>query len=327
MKASGLLTALALAGAAQAQEQAQEITRFEARGTGFIEYQVPPAGDAPPVEYYISRTTAPAPLVLLIQGSGCTPGFSGLGTPRRSANIFGFLDTAWTGKYAVMTVNKPYSPATPQSDGTATACPEQFNQYFTLENWTRDLARAVQHARSLPWVAQGPLLVIGVSEGATAAAALAARDAAVTNVAMVSGSGATQYYDFIVSAYRSGANDSEVKQKLDELDATRQRIFAASDSATDFAWGHPYKRWSSFFRASNTTSLLKSRSKVYVVSGMQDSSTPILSAEAMAADLRAAGRDVTVRRLPDVGHTLQPAGASGDALWPEYQRILNWFQP
>jgi len=179
VKASGVLTALALAGAAQAQE----ITRFEARGTGFIEYQAPPAGDAPAVDYYVSRTTAPAPLVLLIQGSGCTPGFSGLGTPRRSANIFGFLDTAWTGKYAVMTVNKPYSPATPQPDGTA------------------------------------------------------------------------------------------------------------------------------------------------IVSGMQDSSTPILSAEAMAADLRAAGRDVTVRRLPDVGHTLQPAGASGDALWPEYQRILDWFQP
>lgn len=318
----GVTVLMALAGAAQAQE----VGRISARGMDIVQYQVPQP-DGPSVEYFIAQTKQPAPLVLFIQGSGCTPAFTGLGTPQRSANVFGFLDTMWTGKYAVMTVNKPYSPRELPPDGTASQCPAAFNDYFDLDNWTRDLALAVSHARKLPWVAPGPMLVIGISEGATAAATLAARGQHVSNVAMLAGSGPTQYYDLVVNAYRTGANDADTLGKIAELEAARQRIMAAPGSGKNMVWGHSYKRWSSFFRASSTLSLLSTNSKVYLLTGMQDGSVPALSTEALAAELSAAGHNVTLRRLPDAGHELKPTNAPPEALWPEYQRILDWFQP
>src|SRR4051812_26488227 len=191
------------AGLAQAQtQQPQEVGRFSAKGVDFIQYQVPQA-NGPVVEYYISQTRQPAPLVVFIQGSGCTPPFTGLGTPNRSANVFGYLDLAFEGKYAVMVVNKPFVPKDwPSREGTATNCPDQFNNYFTLERWVRHLDLAFDHARHLPWVAPDKALVIGISEGATAAAALAATDSRVSAVALMSGSGTGQFYDFVVNAYK-----------------------------------------------------------------------------------------------------------------------------
>lgn len=318
----GLIIMLALAGVVQAQE----VGRFNARGTDIVQFKVAQA-DGPEVEYFISQTQEPAPLVLFIQGSGCTPAFTGLGTPNRSANVFGFLETMWTGKYATMTVNKPYSPNELPQPGTAVKCPSKFNDYFDLDTWARDLALAVAHARKLPWVKPGPMLVIGVSEGATAAASLASRDQRISNVALIAGSGPTQFYDFIVNAYRTSSSDAETLKKIEQLEADRQRILASPDSGKDFIWGHTHKRWSSFFRTSSTLSLLKTQSKLYMLAGMQDGSVPVLSTEAMAAELVAAGRSVTLRRLAGVGHELVPVNAPHETLWAEYRRILDWFQP
>lgn len=317
----GLIVMAALAGVGQAQE----VGRFNARGTDIVQMKVAHA-DGPAVEYFISHTQEPAPLVLFIQGSGCTPAFTGVGTPNRSANVFGFLDTMWTGKYAAMTVNKPYSPDELPEPGTALKCPAKFNDYFDLDTWTRDLALAVAHARTLPWVKPGPMLVIGVSEGATAAATLASTDQRISHIALMAGSGPTQFYDLIVNAYRTSSSDAETLQQIGQLELNRQRILASPDSGKDFIWGHTYKRWSSFFRTSSTLSLLKTRSKLYMVAGMQDGNVPILSTEAMAAELAAAGHDVTLRRLAGVGHELVPSNAPYETLWGEYQRILDWFQ-
>lgn len=320
VRIGSLVVLLAFAGVVQAQE----LGRFKAKGTDIVQFKVDQP-DGPAVEYFISQTREPAPLVLFIQGSGCTPAFTGLGTSNRSANVFGFLDTMWTGKYATMTVNKPYSPDELPEPGAATKCPAKFNDYFDLDTWTRDLALAVKHARKLPWVKAGPMLVIGVSEGATAAASLAGKDQHISNVAMIAGSGPTQFYDLVVNAYRTTSTDAETLKKIEQLEADRQRILAAPDSGKDFIWGHSYKRWSSFFRTSSTLSLLKTDSKLYLLAGMQDGSVPVLSTEAMAAELAAAGHSVTLRRLPDVGHELAPANAPRETLWAEYRKILDWF--
>lgn len=310
----------ALAGAAEVTETGG----FTVGTTEVVGYRLSQEG-APDVEYFISKTREPAPLVLLIQGSGCAPVFSGLGTSRRSSNVFGYIDLAQQGKYAVMVVNKPYAPKEAPAGGGIIACPTEFNEYFTLENWVRDLGRAFDHAAQQPWVRAGSALALGVSEGATAAAGLAEKEGRLTDVAMVSGSGPSQYYDFVVGAYAAGGGDEAVKLRLDELEATRQKIAADPDSAKLLAWGHPYKRWTSFFRASSTQSLLKSQARVYIVGGMKDTSVPILSGEAMASELLGAGHDVTLRRIPNAGHNLLPAGAPAGNMWPEYQRIVEWY--
>lgn len=280
--------------------------------------------DGPEVEFYLSKTARPAPLILFIQGSGCVPVFHGLDTGQRVSTIFNYIPWGMEGKYAVMVVNKPYAPATPpaRQDG-ALSCPRQFNDYFSLENWVRDLKLALAHARRQPWVDTRRMLVLGVSEGATVAAALAAGDSGVTDLALIGASGPTQLYDFVVAAYKAPGTDAEVAARLGELDATRRQIFARPDSVTDFAWGHTFKRWSSFLRASSSANLQKSRARVYLASGMQDTAVPILSTESMAAELQAAGRDVTLRRVPEAGHGLTPGNAPPD---DEYARILQWYE-
>lgn len=319
------LTCCALSASAH-ELHAIEVATHSAGTAAFVQYQLPQAG-GPTVDYYISRTSQPAPLILMIQGSGCGPVFSGLGTPAKMSHVFSYIDWVRTEKYAVMVVNKPYSPATPPAgQGTATACPDQFNAYFTLDNWVRDLRLAFDHAQQLPWVKPGPVLVLGVSEGATVASALAAADRRISNVALIGASGPTQLYDFVLNAYSSSSSDEETSRKLDELEQQRQRIMAAPDSARDFAWGHPYKRWSSFFRASSTNNLLKSPARIYLASGMRDVNVPTLSTESMASELVAAGHDVTMRRVPNAGHDLMPPNGKFDDLAAEYARILAWFE-
>ncbi len=323
------LLALLAAGATGAQADSGKPTdaarSFSIGPREVAGYRLISAGGAP-VDYFISKPAQRAALVLYIQGSGCTPVFIGLGTPNRSSTLFSFIPLAVEGKYAVMAVNKPYSSAAQSGNqGAATDCPAEFNAYFSLDNWVRDLRLAIDHAAALPWVDMRQVLVTGTSEGATVAAALAAQEPRITHVALMSGSGATQLYDFVVAAYKAPGSDEEVKRRLMEIEATRKLIAAAPDSATAFAWGHPYRRWSGFFRASSSNNLLKSRARVYIVSGMQDVNVPILSTEVMASELAVAGRDVTMRRIPQAGHSLLLPGAQYSELQAEYDRVMKWF--
>jgi len=317
------MAALLMSGGAMAQEAVPH----QFGSAAVMQYRVAQK-DGPTVEYFLSKPKQRAPLVLFIEGSGCRTSFAGLDTPgKRVSYVFNYVPMAQEGKYAVMVANKPFSPAEPPSGqpGVATACPDAFNNYFTLEHWVRDLRLVLDHALQQPWVDPQHVLVLGTSEGAAVAAALAEADPRVRNVAMLGGSGTTQYYDFVVAAYRNGHNDAEIKQQLDELDATRQQILAKPDSVKDIAWGHPYKRWSGFFRASPARQLLHSGARVYIVSGMQDVNTPILSAEVLAAELMAAGRDVTMRRIPNADHGLMTPDGGWEQRDAEYRRILDWF--
>lgn len=318
----GAASMLLLAGAASAAS-----STFHAGKTEILHFNLAqPSG--PEVEYFISKTEHPAGIILFLQGSGCTPVFLNLGTAQQSSTVYNFIPWAMAGKYAIMVVNKPYGPAErPAKEGDgALSCPRQFNDYFSLDSWVHHLRLALAHARKLPFVDARRMLVFGVSEGATVAAALAGGDPGITDVALVGASGPTQLFDFVLGAYKAPGSDTDISARLDELDATRKQIFAKPDSTTDFAWGHTYKRWSSFFRGSSSANLLKSQARVYIASGMQDRSVPILSTESMLSELQAAGRDVTMRRVPDAGHSLLPDGAPFDLLDAEYARILRWYE-
>lgn len=316
-----LCAASCLLGAAQASPV--PAATFKAGTTEFARFKVAQP-NGPEIDYFISKTARPSTVLLFIQGSGCVPVFYGLDTSNRVSTVFNYIPWAMRGKYAVMVVNKPHAPATPSGEpGSATGCPRQFNDYFSFDSWARHLGLALKHARQLPWVDARRTLVLGSSEGATMAAALAGSDSAITDVALVGASGPTQLYDFVLAAYKAPGSDADVSARLDQLDTTRKQIFAKPDSGSDFAWGHTFKRWSSFFRASSTVNLQKSRARIYIASGMQDVNVPILSTESMVSELQAAGRDVTVRRVANVGHSLAPDGAGPDG---EYARILAWFE-
>lgn len=281
----------------------------------------------PPVEYYISKPQAPSPLVIYLQGSGCTPVFpaTGFGDDHAST-VFSSTTMARTYPITVMVIDKPYAPKRPpQSSGVATDCPKEFNDYFSLDAWVSHIEVAYEHALGLPWVDSRRTLIIGISEGATVAAALAARDQRITDVALVGGSGPTQFYDFVVNAYASSPEHTKVLAALEKLDSKRAAIAAAPLDSTRFEWGHSYKRWSSFFSSSSVDNLEKSDARVYLVSGMADTDVPILSTELLYAELVNAGRDITMRRIPDGNHALMRAGVSIDEVESEFDRIIHWY--
>lgn len=186
---------------------------------------------------------------------------------------------------------------------------------------------AVRHALTLPDVDPGRVLIIGLSEGAAMAAGLAHAVPEVTHVALIGGPpGTTQLYDFAARIEAGEGSDADKLRRLQELDATVDAIHADPGSTDKFFSGHTYLRWSSFFAQSHGEDLARSKAKVYMVSGMQDASVPIVSTEVAYARLRGLGRDVTFRRLPGADHGLNTPGSGMADLQKEYDAIMAWFE-
>jgi len=320
--ASLLLVTSALAATPSAQEESFDFTSFS------ITRLTLPAENGAPVRYYLSKPAQKAPLVLYIQGSGCVPPFIGLGTDKRFSTIYSWLPLAQQGRYAVMAVDKPWQSDQPQGGqyGSAIGCAGKFNEHFSYETWLATLTTAVRHALRRPEVDPRRVLVIGQSEGAPMAAGLARALPEVTDVVLLGANGPSQLFDFAANIYRSSDSDEIKALRLQELDATYGAIAADPHSTTNFAWGHPYLRWSSFFAQSTMENLAQSKARVYIAAGMQDSSVPILSTEVLYTQLRVQGRDVTMRRIPLAGHNLVPDGRPMPEAQQEYDAFMAWFE-
>ena len=277
------------------------------------------------VTYYISQPKGGlAPILLMLQGSGCA---RVINEQRGSSfsTVFNLVPFAQDGQFTVVAVEKPYagmgSPG--GSPGTAKQCSTEFNQDFTAERWLVAIRAALEDARKAPWVDARRTLAFGFSEGAVMASVLAGQDPSITDVVSISGSGTTQLFDFVVLAYQHCFNPAEC---LAEVDRNLGEIRSDPESATRFAWGHAYKRWTSFFRIDPGAELLRSKARVYMAFGTADQNVPALSAEHALARLRIAGHDVTVRRIPDGGHSLAKASdGNWNALDKEFRAALDWF--
>jgi pimeloyl-ACP methyl ester carboxylesterase len=285
-----------------------------------------PQDSAPPVEFFISTPTTKRPLVLFIQGSGCRSAFVE-GLPGDYAStVFSYTTTARSGEYAVMVVNKPFAPKRPPPGAAVSAnCPTEFNAYFSLDSWLAQLRAAYQQARQLPFVDTSKVLVIGSSEGATVASALAAVEPTITHVALLGATGPSQFFDLIASTYGKGSTDQDTLRDLESLESARKRIAANPLSTETFEWGHTNKRWTTFFASSSADNLRRSNAKTYLLGGMADKSVPMLSTEVLYAELLGAGKSVQIKRIPAAGHSLMPPGTDVDKLEGEFRNIINWF--
>jgi len=325
------LCTLLLACTAQAATPSLHEDRFQADAQTLTRVTLQDA-DGPPIRYTLSTPARKAPLVLMIQGSGCVPNFMGVGTPEAKATIPGWKIIASQGRYAVMAVDKPWQSDAPQQGpwGAAIGCGDAFIQHFSYDSWLATLKRALRHALSRPEVDARRVLVIGVSEGAQMAASLAHEFPEVGEVALVSGGGPTQLFDFAAEIHRGSGSDDDKLKRLQELDASFRDIAADPSSTGKFFMGHPYLRWSSFLKHSQAVELAQTKARVYMVNGMQDSSVPILAAEMLYAVLRVQGRDVSFRRVPRAGHSLVedslPLEDKRKAQQAEYDAIIAWFE-
>lgn len=293
-------------------------------GTPFHKYHVHDSENRK-ITYYLSTPGQnPAPILLMIQGSGCTPVLTEHPSGTYSS-LFNLLPFAEEGNFAVLAVEKPYSG---HKQGTNTfsveeSCSTNFHQDFTAESWLLALATSLTDARKKKWVDNSRTLILGISEGATMAALLASRDSTVTDVISIGGSGTTQLFDMVALAYK---RCFDVSTCLEEINNQVKSIQQDPDSFTRFAWGHPYKRWSSFFPVDPSNALINSKARAYIAFGTADESTPALSLEVAVARLTAAGKDITTRRIPDAGHHLmKDENPDLSLLDSELRRGLEWF--
>lgn len=275
------------------------------------------------ITYYISRPhSASAPILLMIQGSGCARVLNEQSGSAYST-VFNLVPFANDGRFTVVAVEKPFSGEAATQNGTANACTRQFNEDFTAETWLRALQASLKDARRSPWVDKRRTAILGASEGAVLATMLAASDDRITDVIAIGGSGTTQLYDFFAQAYRTCF---DVARCLATLESAARDITADPHSATRFAWGHPHKRWTSFFRVDPGEQLLNSKARVYLAFGTSDNAVPALSQEVAVAKLLAAGRDVTIKRVADGDHSLRHSGATNlDTLDAVQRAALDWY--
>lgn len=287
---------------------------------------------SPTVSYFISKTPTPSALVLYIQGSGCEPALFEYAPGKYGSTVLSLSTAAADPRFAVMIVQKPFEPKqSTGSRGTMKGCPSAFNDYHSFETWLSTIKQAYQDALTQPWVRPDRHLVLGISEGADMAAALAASEPSVTHVALHGATGTTQIFDFIAGAYTRKVTDEERLAEIAAFERGLAEINASPDSTTSFAWGHTFKHWSSFLKQSTLALLERSKARVYLVSGMADTNVPTVSTEVLYANLVAQGRNPTFRRVPNADHMLYPTKGKFESaeviagVEREYATIRDWY--
>src|SRR5262245_43403837 len=149
---------------------------------------------------YLSRApkdvSAPLPVVLWIQGSGCQSLFMKSPEGRIGGGLQNLLLKMAEKRYRVLCVEKPGVKFLdmPERPGAAQGGSEEFLKEHTLPRWAEANAAALRAVWTLPDIDKRRTLAIGHSEGALTAARVAGELPGVTHVAPLSSAGPTQLY-------------------------------------------------------------------------------------------------------------------------------------
>jgi dienelactone hydrolase len=285
------------------------------------------------ITFYLSRAEAsphPLPLTVFIGGSGCISNFTKKGD-RIAGGIQNLLLQQVQGRARVMVVEKPGVnyldfPADP---GGATACSPTFLEEHTLPRWAEAVGAAIRAAHTLPDIARDKTLVVGHSEGGLVAARVAAENSVITHVASLSGGGPTQLFDLVEIARSQGQDDHNQTpaQRVDSVYTTWSLIAADPMSTTKSFLGHPYRRWSTFLQDSVLAELQKTKARIYIAQGTEDTSVTVASFDILRAQLVAQGRDVTADRVEggDHGYHLKTDATPIDGLQAVMGKVATWF--
>jgi len=307
------------------------------------------------VTYYLSTPPKdsagkPLPVVLWVQGSGCDSLFSKTPDGRVGGGMQNLVLKAGAGRFRVLAVEKPGVKFldSPARHGTCDDCSEEFKYEYEAGRWAVALETSLRDVMKRPDIDRTRVLAAGHSEGASMVAKIAADLPEVTHVACLSGAGTTQLFDMAQiartglsgggpsggSATQSGPDGGPVgseesdarEQRVEEVYRQAAEIAADPQSVTKMAWGHTFKRWSSFFRLSPVAELKKSRARVYLAYGTADQSVPVESNDLARAELFAAGRDLTCERIVGADHGYRKPGDEGYRGMDEVLgRVVAWF--
>lgn len=281
------------------------------------------------IPFYITenKTSAPLPIAIFILGSGSYSQFL-----IRDGKILcaqrDFLEVL-NGRARVIIVDKIGIKfgEQPAVSGTAEGSSAAFRREHTLERWTQAISAALKAARKLPQIDLNRTLVIGHSEGAEVAAAVAAENGFVTHVACLNGAGPTQLFKFLEDAHVGKLYGPSVKPD-EQVQRVLRQWAEIQNSSTDCnaMWlGHSYCYWATFMASSALEELPRTRARIFLASsdnGMEDESNMDL----LRATLLAHGKDVRVALIKGADHAFQVPDHPERDGWRDMQTlIVDWF--
>jgi dienelactone hydrolase len=283
---------------------------------------------------YVSKARSSSkrlPVILLIQGSGSQSLWSRTADGKIAGGYQNILLDVCQERARVVVVEKPGVAflQQPQRPGSAEEGSKEFLEEHTLPRWAEANIAVLKGLHLQPDIDATRTLVMGHSEGGIVAARIAAEVPAVTHVASLAGGGPSQLFDLAYLA-RIGAfgdpaasPDDRVKAIYDEW----ARIQADPGSITKFAWGHPYRRWASFIPASTTAELLRSKARIYLAHGSEDTASSVVTLDFDWSELLIHGRNVTVERIQGVSHGFEKKGETGypKGMQELFGRVVGWF--
>jgi pimeloyl-ACP methyl ester carboxylesterase len=282
--------------------------------------------------YYLSEPgggAAALPLVVYVQGSGCTSHFTRRGDRIVPRNGHIGIQQVLAGRARLLIVEKPGvefldDPTTPATrSGSA-----QFRVEHTLDRWSEAVVAAIRAAHDRPDIAPGRTLVIGHSEGGIVAARIARRlPRVVTDVAILAGGGPSQLFSLITLARRgeffSHVSD-DPEARVAHVIAQWQAILDDPQSTEELFFGFAYRRWSSFLASSPSEELAETPARVYIAQGTEDRAVDPASADMLYVELLRRGREVHYDRVEGADHSFHVPG--GDDGWQQVtERVLRWF--
>jgi predicted esterase len=276
------------------------------------------------IHFYIepaAQSKPPLPLALFILGSGAHSNF----LVRDGATLTAHRDfrDLIQGRARLLVVEKPGVPfgSQPTSPGTANGSSDEFRQQHTFPRWLEALSASLQAARQLPGIDASRILVVGHSEGALMAAALAARHRFITHVACLAVGGYSQATDFMAEARQGSFSVQSLKERWKDI-----RLHPADHNRI---WlGHAYPYWATFTTPSIVEQLQSSAAKVFVAQGSLDGTKPLQDLDLIDATLSAQGRNVTALLIEGANHGFQfkDQSTTGRDGWREIlSKVITWY--
>lgn len=268
------------------------------------------------------------PVLVLLSGSACMPAFTateqnGQVSLSSSTRIPKLSDQQQLGVHVVVLERRNLisleHPTTDSGSNIAdyvknNPCTEQYGG-LTLKQRVKDTLTQLKYLRMQAWA--GPILLAGFSEGSDVAAAVSANPSSrIQSILLMSGAGASQFFDFI-HQHRTAGDAPGVARDFSTLDA-----FLSGNPPKSYL-GHTPERWQSFaIDSTPMDTLLLSSIPVFIVHGDQDTNVPIASIDVLVTELmrKQPERAIFYWSIPGADHSLRSSGTSIDDVYTAYIR-------
>lgn len=291
------------------------------------------------ITFYLSEepTDDPLPLLVYVHGSGCGSLFRKRDETDPAEAVAGqaghnaFADAA-RGRARVLIVEKP-GVSYLDAGGDVHKASAEFREQHTLDRWGEAVGAAMEAARTLLSIDGNKVMVVGHSEGGIVAARVAAERDFVTHVGVLAGGGPTQLYDILQLAKSGeffGGLSEDPAERMAHVLKDWAEIQANPESADDYFFGHPYRRWATFLSSSTMEELEGTDARILLIQGAKDKAVAPETMTMTQTHLLSKGKDVTARMIAEGDHSFNLPPEDGERV-DGWMRILNmtvdWFLP